>query len=68
MSEKVRQEIETFKRKLLSERKAKLTEKQLAFFNRIWPHGPPDDDVIGAIDLCDRTILKNESDPSRLSE
>lgn len=63
MSQKVKREVEEFKRKLLSERHEHLSEKQLALFNRIWPEGVPSKDLEGAIDLCDRTIKKNEAMP-----
>jgi hypothetical protein len=67
MSDQVNTEVEEFKRKLLSERLAQCTEKQVAFFNRIFPDGVPEDKLVSAIDLCDRTIAKNKSDPARLA-
>lgn len=71
MSKAVQQEIEDFKRKLLSERLEQLTQKQRDFFNRIFPierfpNGVPADDLVNAIDLCDRTIKKNLENPARL--
>lgn len=43
---------------------------QQAFFLRVFPGGidaQPEDKLRGAIDLCQRTIRKNEEDPSRLA-
>lgn len=60
----VMQEVEAFKRKLLDDRLAQLTEPQRAFFFRIFPpdrfpQGVPADKLVSSIDLCDRTIAKN---------
>lgn len=61
MSAKVEAEVEAFKRKLLQERMEQLTEPQRTMFTkRVFPKGVPSDCLIGAIDLCDRTIKKNE--------
>lgn len=62
MSKEVRQEIEDFTRKLLSERLDQLTEQQREKFNRIFSKRVAADDLVGAIDLCDRTIKKNKED------
>lgn len=58
----VREEIEAFKRKLLAERLAKITLEQKSKFDRIFPMGVPFDKIISAIDICDRTIKKNEKE------
>lgn len=65
MSEKVENEIEQFKRTLLKERLSQCTEKQVAFFNKIFFDGVPKSKLIAAIDLCDRTIRKNIENPER---
>lgn len=54
-------EIETFKRGLLKESLEKCTEDQQTFFHRIFPNGVSEDKLVGAIDLCRRTIKKNEA-------
>lgn len=54
-------EVETFKRGLLSEALAQCTAEQQAFFNRIFPNGVSEDKLVGAIDLCRRTIRKNNA-------
>lgn len=61
MSEKhVYEEITAFSRKLLDERLAQLTEPQRKMFHdRVYPKGVPEDRIVSAIDLCDRTIKKN---------
>ena len=59
MTLKINQEIEDFKRKMLNERIIQLTEPQLALFNRLFPDKIPEEKLITAIDLCDRTIRKN---------
>lgn len=59
---KITQELEAFKRKLLEERLAKLTAPQLEFFKRLFPEQViAEDKLISVIDLCDRTIAKNEA-------
>ena len=52
--------IEAFKRGLLKESLEQCTEEQQAFFHRIFPTGVPDKKLVGAIDLCERTIRKNK--------
>ena len=70
MSDKVRNEIEVFKRGLLAGRLERCTEEQReSFYQRIFPKerfpdGVPDKFLMDAIDLCDRTIQTNESAPS----
>lgn len=60
MSDAVRLEVEVFTRGLLAARMEQLTEEQLTFFNdRAFPEGVQEEDLIGAIDLCDRTIKRN---------
>ena len=58
---KVDGEIESFLRGKLDERLLEVTEKQRAFFGKIFPDGVPPDKLKSAIDLCDRTIRKNEA-------
>ena len=53
-------EVETFKRGLLTEALKQCTEEQQAFFHRIFPEGVSEDKLVGAIDLCRRTIRKNQ--------
>lgn len=66
MSAEIHQEIyakiETFKRGLLKEALEQCTENQQAFFHRIFPDGVSEDKLVGAIDLCERTIRKNKSE------
>lgn len=53
-------EVETFKRGLLTEALKQCTEEQQTFFDRIFPEGVSEDKLVGAIDLCRRTIRKNK--------
>ena len=53
--------VESFKRGLLKEALEQCTEDQQAFFHRIFPKGVPEKDIVNAIDLCERTISKNQS-------
>lgn len=66
MSKAVYQQIEVFKRTLLRERLAQCSEAQQALFHRLYPKGVPEDNLVSAIDLCDRTIKKNMANPLRL--
>ena len=66
MSEKVKKEVEQFERILLEDRLSQCTEKQVAFFKKIYPGVVPESKLIDAIDLCDRTIRKNIENPERL--
>lgn len=68
MSEKVKKEVERFERTLLENRLSLCTEKQVAFFKKIYPDGVPESKLISAIDLCDRTIRKNIENPGRIKE
>jgi hypothetical protein len=52
-------QVEAFKRSLLAERLAMVTEPQRALFDRCFPKGVPGDRLESAIDLVDRTIAKN---------
>lgn len=62
MSDAVRTEIAAFTRQLLGERLKQLTDKQRTFFKeRVFPKGVKREDLVGAIDLCDRTIKKNKA-------
>lgn len=57
MSKRVLDEIEVFKRHLLEQRLARCTPKQRAVFEeRVYPKGVREDQLIDAIDLCDRTL------------
>ena len=68
---KIEGEVEEFLRRSLDERLAQLPQNQLEFFNRIWD-GHMKNGVIPAsslkdcIDLCDRSIRKNNADASRM--
>jgi hypothetical protein len=59
-------EVEAFKRRMLAERLTQCTSEQQAFFNRLYPKGVREDQIMDAIDLCDRTIRKNKADPKRM--
>lgn len=62
---KIDVEIIAFKRGLLRDRLAQCTEKQREFFDRIWQgREVPDDKLVSAIALCDRTIASNPT-PSK---
>lgn len=61
MSKEVEAKVEEFKRGLLNEALAQCTADQQAFFHRIFPKGVPEENLIGAIDLCERTIRKNKA-------
>jgi len=67
MSVKAFKEVEDHKRKMLEDRLSQCTDSQRAFFHRIYSKGVPEEKLMSAIDLCDRTIKKNKEDPSRLS-
>jgi hypothetical protein len=62
MSAAVKKEIEDHTRTMLVERLSLCTEKQRAFFVRLFgqPADVRSDDLVSAIDLCDRTIRANE--------
>jgi hypothetical protein len=57
----VKQEVEEFKRSLLNERLSQCTEKQRELFGRLYPNGVPDDKLEDAINLCNRTIRRNQT-------
>lgn len=65
MTIKVEAEIEALTRKMLEERLSQLTDGQRAKFNLIYPNIGKEN-MISAIDLCDRTIRANAKNPSRL--
>jgi hypothetical protein len=53
----------------LKKRLALCTEKQQAFFWKVYPNGPATfEKVAQAESLIERTIRKNEADPSRLTQ
>lgn len=56
----VKEKIEAFKRHLLADALAQLPEENVKRFNQIFPKGVKDEDVINAIELCERTIKKNK--------
>lgn len=60
MSRRVRAEIEAATRKLLAERLEQCTPAQREVFGRVFPGGVPAAKLEEAIDLCDRTISKNQ--------
>jgi hypothetical protein len=59
-------EVEAYKRKMLADRLAQCTPTQQAFFGRVYPRGVREEQLMNAIDLCDRTIRKNKADPTRV--
>jgi hypothetical protein len=61
----IKDEVEQFLRRCLQERLANLSVPQRAMFERVYPILTAAK-LEDAIDLCDRTIRKNLSDPSRL--
>jgi hypothetical protein len=60
--------VEAFKRKMLAKRLSWCTKAQQEFFHKLYPKGVPEDKLISAIDLCERTIKKNIEDKSRLDK
>jgi len=53
--------VEEFKRGLLNEALLQCTKEQQEFFHRIYPSGVPEKALANAIDLCNRTIKKNNA-------
>lgn len=45
----------------IAEQLAKCTPEQQAFFHRLYPDGPKNNQVFNAADQIERTIRKNES-------
>ena len=62
----VKEEIESFTRELLAQRLSRCSAAQQELFRRVFPGGPKAEQLETAIDLCDRTIRKNEKDPAWL--
>ena len=62
---KIEQEIEDFKRRALADRLALVYPHQRALFGCLYPNGVHSSKLESAIDLCDRTIRKNQADPER---
>lgn len=60
MSKSVDGRIEQYKRQMLVDALAQLLPAQVELFNRVYPNGIPSEKLINAIDLCERTIKKNE--------
>lgn len=52
--------IKKFKQDLMAERLALCTDKQQAFFRKLFPRGVSKTKYNSALDLIDRTIAKNE--------
>lgn len=78
----IQDEVTAFKQQALGERLAQLTQPQRDFFWRIFSAAPPHaklkvvtgdvatipfERLETCIDLCDRTIRKNEADPARVA-
>jgi hypothetical protein len=61
MSEALKR-IEKFRKDVLQELLEKCTPEQQEFFKRIFPKGVPDKDLNSAIQLCERTVIKNEKE------
>lgn len=53
---------EYFQRAELASILRQCTEKQQAFFNRVFPDGVPNNKLSGAYDLCKRTVDKNRKE------
>lgn len=66
MSNAVNDELHQYAMTMLEGRLAQVSDAQRAFFHKVYPRVTPEN-VVAAIDLCDRTIRKNIADPSRLS-
>jgi hypothetical protein len=62
---KASEEVLAFTRGLLEGRLAKLYKYQRQSFDLLFPKGVTDDKLMTAINLCDRTIEKNERELSR---
>ena len=56
----VKERVEAFKRQLLTEALAQLPEENVKRFHQIFPKGVKEEDLVNAIELCERTILKNK--------
>lgn len=67
MSISINDKVTSFKRQLLADALEQCSDKQRALFRRLYPEPIPDDKLIQAIDLCERTIKKNLADPSRVT-
>jgi hypothetical protein len=68
MSKAVQAEVEAFKRSMLADRLTQCSPAQQAVFHRLYPGIVPEEQLICAIDLCDRTIKKNCENPKRIKE
>lgn len=67
MSTTMDQAVEDMKRTMLADALATCSEPQRALFMRIYPHGVPLAALDSAFDLVERTVRKNERDPSRVA-
>jgi hypothetical protein len=59
MSDSVQARVEAFKRNLLEQALNQCTKEQQTFFHRLYPSGVPEESLVSAIELCERTIIKN---------
>ena len=57
----IKDEVNAFKRDLLSQRLMNITEPQRGKFDRIFPNGVLDSKMEDAIDLFDRAIKKKQN-------
>jgi hypothetical protein len=55
-------EANAFKRREIDAALLLVTDKERAFFHKIFPRGVPDADLTGAFNLIQRTIDANERD------
>jgi 3-methyladenine DNA glycosylase AlkC len=62
------EEIEEFKRQSLENILNQLTQEQVAFFYKIYPNRLKEDQLITAINLCDRTLEGNTNKLKYLQE
>lgn len=61
MHKTAKQEVEQLKRSLLNERLGQCTEKQRELFGRLYPDGVREDQLEDAINLCNRTLRRNQT-------
>lgn len=59
---------EEFQRGKLTEILALCTASQQELFRKIYPKGVSNTDLCNAYDLCERTLKKNQNDPTRTSQ
>ena len=61
-------DIEEFKRQSLENRLRQLTLEQVSFFYKLYPNRLKEDQLITAINLCDRTLEGNTNKLKNLQE